>query len=372
MHIYARKLGPVSLRLLAIIIVVVLAGALLLDKFQGRMLGAMVGTTTDPRTALGERSFRASMKPRLFTLRDRTYRPFFDGLVGNRKPKQYGKRISFAIPEAFLYRVRSEPDGWSRRTTGVLIRVSSQNFKPYRTEWFPVRKEVAKDLEIDLVSPDQLELHRVKARDRRARWKEHQERRIRDKSYPFNGLKRTRYRPPDLYSARRINDELVRRGFAEVFIGIGVTPRLNKTARESRMLVSVFGNRENYETSKGCTQSPGPWPNSTRYELSRSVLQALGHRRLRHEACFRPRSPKSTYAIVQRDANGQIEFIVRCAYNSPSRFKSCKSLFFWKGIWPMSLNVTDAFENRIPEFIAKARALFDGFEVEAKRAAGHV
>ncbi len=347
-----------------IIAAVVVVGWFLIDRFQGGMLGAMVGTTTDPRTALGNRSHGFGMKPRLFTLRDATYRPFVDKFLGKRKPKQYGKRVSLAIPEAYLNVTYSEPDGWSHRTIGIAIQLSSQNFKPYRTERAIIRKAVVEHLNITLISRDEQKLRTIRDRDRRKKLSE-----IRFKAWPWEqDVARRNHRRihiPDSYARRRYDDELLRRGFTNINAGIGVTPHLTRQERERDLVRSVFRNREKYETVEGCTKSPGPWPNSVRYAPSRQLLETLKGRGLRGSACLRYGIPKNGYAFVQKDENGDIEFTTRCRTNKGSRFGSCHSFFFWKDIWPMGLVVSAPFQDRIPELIDHVRALFDEFEAEA-------
>lgn len=303
------------------------------------------------------------MEPRLFTLRDPTYRPFVDGrLLRKRRPRQYGKQVSLAIPEAYLTRIYTEPDGWGSRTVGIAIEASSQNLKPFRTEQLHIRKTVAEELNINLISQNEKRLRRERNRDRRDEL---------EKRLSKHGIQNWRFFLPDWYSRRRYDDELLRRGLTIIKAGIGASPVLMRKEQQRRLILGVFKSLEAYTNMEGCTRSPGPWPNSWRYEPLRQVLAERGPFQLNGKACFGHAAPKNSYGFVKRDQHGRIEFTAICSnYNEFGRFGFCQSRFYWKGIWSMGMSVDTPFEDQIPTLIARTRELFDGFEDTAKAIQG--
>lgn len=313
-----------------------------LDALQGRMLGAMVGTTVDPRSALGERPRSLSMERRVFTLNDTLAARAYNAKKGIETPE-----IKLAIPKAYINIVRSEKDGWfGANIHGVGLTISSENFKPYRLEYPRVHKEVLDHLGITLVK--------------------------RSERYPPKKTGIGSLRDPNalVFPSRearaRYDAELLRRGFAEIDAGIGTGAEVTVEQRTEAMLSWPFRKARSlkkFEELEGCVTSPGPYPNSVRYDHSPEVLAEFETYPRKRKSCLARRHRQGAFAVVQYDDDEQVAMTMVCRDYGP---KNCHAIFHWRVIWDAKLSINNRYLSRIPEFIEKLRALYDEFEAAAR------
>ena len=375
---------------------VVLVGLYLgLDVFRGKMLGALVGTTVDPRSALGSYVRSVSMEPVLLTLKG--------SVVQREKHKKAGietPRVSFAVPQAYLNVVRTEDEGWfGSNVTSLALQVSSENFQPYRIEFPHMRKEVLEQLDIKLVK--------------------------RSETRPPDKLRRSGPSEnelvfPDRESSRRYDAEMLRRGFTYINTGIGTNAEVDESERFRKTLFPLFGQvagispecreqlavmdapvtgeasppqacvqqmkegrqRRGYghpapviydkQTGRviiadGCTMSPGPYPNSVRFDQAPKTIPPApenGGGVSVTRACLSSGNVgRGAFAVVQYGDDGKLVAGIECL---GERFYDCHAHFYWRDIWKVGLVVDKRYLARIPEFIEKAKALYDRFEAAAR------
>ena len=311
-----------------------------LDVLQGRMLGVLVGTTVDPRSALGERPRSLSMERRVFTLNDTVA-----GLAYNAKKGIETPEIKLAIPKAYISIVRSEKDGWfGTNIHGVTLEISSENFKPYRLEHPRVSKEVLDQLGITLVRQSE--------------------------RYPKKpGLISLRNPNalvfPSPEARARYDAELLRRGFTEIIAGIGTGAEVTVEERTEAMLSWLFRKARSlkkFEELEGCVTSPGPYPNSVRYDHPPEALAEFDVYPRAIRSCLTSRHRPGAFAVMQYNDDEQVIMTMACrAYGN----KKCHADFHWRVIWDASLTVSNKYLNKIPEFIKEIKALYDSFEAAA-------
>ena len=309
-----------------------------LDVFQGKMFGMLSGTTADPRAALGTRTRSLSMEPQLFTLSDT--------VVGRERKAEKDieiPQVTLAIPKAYINVVRTEKDGWfGTNTLGVALQISSENFKPYRAEFPRVRDETLDKLNIELVTDKPSAL--------------------------FPNPERRPKVFPDADAQARYDSELLRRGFTRINTGIGTGAKLDPEKRVRSLLHFPFRNADRnikrFEALNGCVTSRGPYPNSVRYDHSPKASEPMPG--ARKTSCIRTAHQPVSFVVVQYDNDDTITMTVTCRFHSNGA-NSCHAKFYWREIWSVGLVVAADYVNRIPEFVEKTKALFDSFELAARR-----
>jgi hypothetical protein len=124
-----------------------------LDRLQGRLLGIMVGTTTDPRQASirGVRSL--SMDPVIINMIDRTaVERIRDGELG----EDIDPALSMAVPAAYITSIIMDDTGrrGSRNDIHfVQTRMLLDSDTPYWLEWARVAPIVADELGLRMLEP---------------------------------------------------------------------------------------------------------------------------------------------------------------------------------------------------------------------------
>lgn len=315
-----------------------------LNVFQGKMLGALVGTTVDPRTALGERSFSTSMDRRLFTLKGTVVRRAYDAKKGIETPQ-----IKLAVPKAYINVVRTEKEGWfGTNVNSIAILASSQNFKPYRLEYPYVRKDVLDKLNIKLVVPPPSILDR-------------------------NPDPRFKIFPNDEAKAR-YKAEMLRRNFTEIRTGISANAYLDEKDRNRRILSPLFRFSRNLnhladieeaeKGLKGCELSPGPFPNSIRLDHAPEIFAPVPKGEKRKPTCLQYRD-RMHFAILTYDDKGKLLFTTRCRDHTNGA-GSCHTFFYWRKIWKIGLNVSSKYVAHIPSYFQQTIALYESFAEAAK------
>ena len=314
-----------------------------LNLLQGRMLGALVGTTVDPRSALGQRPRSLSMERQLFTLIGADAACNYKAEKGAKTPE-----VRLAVPKAYINVIRTEDDGWfGSRISSLAFLASSQNFEPYRLEFPRVRKEVLDHLGITLVK--------------------------RSERFPKRpgisqlGDPNELIFPSDEAKAR-YDAEMLRRGFTEIRTGIGVRVYMTENCRNRNLISPLFYFLETAEELKdapGCAKSPGPFPNSVRYDNAPEVFaqpSETGKERIR--SCLWVRD-RHAFVILKYDEDGELRMALKCREHSNGA-GSCLTSFYWQTIWRLGLSVSSKYLQQIPEFVEKTKALYDSFEAAAR------
>ncbi|GAA6210665.1 hypothetical protein NBRC116602_04050 [Hyphomicrobiales bacterium 4NK60-0047b] len=315
-----------------------------LNVFQGKMLGALVGTTVDPRTALGERPYSISMDRRLFILKGTVVRRAYDAKKGIETPQ-----IKLAVPKAYINVVRTEKEGWfGTNVTSIAILASSQNFKPYRLEYPYVRKDVLDKLNIKLVVPPPSILDR-------------------------NPDPRFKIFPNDEAKAR-YKAEMLRRNFTEIRTGIGANADLDEKRRNKRLLYELFRpyrdalHLSNFADARksisGCVITTGPFPNSIRIDHAPEIFAPVPKGEKRKPTCLQYRD-RMHFAIVTYDDKGKLLFTTRCRDHTNGA-GNCHTFFYWRQIWNVGVNVSSKYVAHIPSYFQQTITLYESFAAAAK------
>lgn len=109
--------------------------------------------------------------------------------------------------------------------------------------------------------------------------------------------------------------------------------------------------------------SPGPYPNSVRYDHSpKALAQAPKGSPWIAASCLKGTLQRASFSVVQYDQDGNVSMIVICREWGD---KACVATAHWHEIWPATVYVSRAYLQRIPEFMKRLKSLYDAFEAAA-------
>ncbi|MEO0385730.1 MAG: hypothetical protein AAF234_19515 [Pseudomonadota bacterium] len=316
-----------------------------LDHLAGRILGSIVGTTTDPRHP-SIRNIRAfTMEPIHFDLFDRRAIARIEaGELEGVDPY-----FSMVVPAAYIASVITQDFGPRRerdRITSVGIEFLINNDGPFELEQERMMMIVAEDMGLRMLTPD--------------------ERNYRE-SRPWPSF-------PDQATQWRFRGEMERRGIVPVrasFMASLATPEIE---RRRNVLSSLFNGhiertpQSAFEPRDGCVVSDGPFLNSVRYDHAPEQLAAVPEElspvRIA-DSCLAT-GARDAFAVIQYNDDGDYLWAMRCADLGPGRVNNCVARFLWGDLRIGRIVVDRAHMLRMPEFIERARALFRSFRNAAE------
>lgn len=317
-----------------------------LDVFAGRILGSIVGTTTDPRHP-SIRNIRAFiMDPIRFDLFDRRAIARIEaGELEGVDPY-----LSMEVPAAYIATVITQDFGPRRerdRIASVGIEFLIDSDAPFEPERERMKMIVADEMGIPI----------LEGADPRNRWS-------------------SRPQPdyPDHETRQRFEEEMERRGIVPVkatFRAVLATPEIE---RRRHILSSLFNGhiertpRSPFEPRDGCVVSEGPFDASVRYDHAPEQLAAVPEElspvRIA-DSCLAT-GARDAFVVIQYDDNGDYLWAMRCVDLGPGRINNCVAAFLWDDLNTGVIAVNRAHMLRMPEFIERARALFQSFQDAAE------
>lgn len=333
--------------MLTVLISLGLAGGIYLglDAVAGRILGSIVGTTTDPRNP-SIRNIRAfSMEPIRFDLFD----PRAIDRIKAGELDGVDTHFSMEVPAAYVVSVITQDFGPRRerdRITSVGVEFLINSDAPFTLEQQRMMLIVAEDMGLHMLTPD--------------------ERNYRE-SRPWPSF-------PDRATQWRFREEMERRGIVPVratFRAVLATPEIE---RRRHVLGSMWvggssrAPQSSFAPKEGCMVSEGPFPNSVRYDHSPDVFDPVpeGTRRSLFRGSCMSTFSSDAFIVVQYDQNGDYLWAMNCENFGPGGINNCVAAFLWGGLNTGLVAVDRAYMLRMPEFIERARALFKSFRDAAE------
>ena len=316
-----------------------------LDNLAGRILGSIVGTTTDPRDA-SIRNIRAfTMEPIRFDLFDRRAIARIEaGELEGVDP-----HFSMVVPAAYIASVITQDFGPRRerdRITSVGIEFLINSDGPFTLEQQRMMLMVAEDMDLRMLTSD--------------------ERNYRE-SRPWPSF-------PDRATQWRFREEMERRGIVPVkatFRAVLATPEIE---RRRHVLSSLFNDhiertpQSAFESRDGCVVSEGPFPGSVRYDHAPEQLAAVPEElspfRIA-DSCLAT-GARDAFVVIQYGEDGNYLWAMTCENMGPGRVNNCLAKILWNDLHTGLVAVDRAHMLRMPEFIERARALFQSFRDAAE------
>jgi len=313
-----------------------------LDAFVGRILGSIVGTTTDPRQP-SIRNIRAfTMDPIRFDLFDRRAIARIEaGELEGVDPY-----FSMVVPAAYIASVITQDFGPRRERdtiTSVGIEFLINSDVPFQLEQERMMMIVANEMGIPI----------LEGSDPRNRWS----------SRPQPDF-------PNRETRQRFEEEMERRGIVPVSASFSVNMAAPETERRRHVFGSMWvgGNsrapQSMFASKEGCVLSEGPFPNSVRYghapEQLAAVPEELSPVRIA-DSCLAT-GARDAFVVIQYGDDGDDVWAMKCADLGPGRINNCVARFLWGDLRTGRIVVDRANMLRMPEFIERARALFQSFQ----------
>lgn len=317
-----------------------------LDVFAGRILGSIVGTTTDPRDA-SIRNIRAfTMDPIRFDLFDRRAIARIEaGELEGVDPY-----FSMVVPAAYVTSVITQDFGPRRERdtiTSVGIRFLVDSDAPFQLEQERMMMIIADEMGIPI----------LEGSDPRNRWS----------SRPQPDF-------PDRETQQRFEDEMERRSIVPISASFSVNIAAPEIERRRHVFGSGFtGHSERtpqsaFEPRDGCVVSEGPFQNSVRYDHAPDQLAAVPEElspvRIA-DSCLAT-GARDAFVVIQYNDEGDYVWTIKCADLGPGRINNCVARFLWGDLRAGRIVVDRAHMLRMPEFIERARALFQSFQDAAE------
>ena len=316
-----------------------------LDNLAGRVLGSIVGTTTDPHDA-SIRNIRAfTMEPIRFDLFDRRAIARIEaGELEGVDPY-----FSMAVPAAYVASVIIQDFGPRRerdRITSVGIEFLINSDASFTLEQQRMMLIVAEDMGLRMLTSD--------------------ERNYRE-SRPWPSF-------PDRATQWRFREEMERRGIVPVRATFTAPLAIPEIERRCNVLSSLFNghiertSQSAFEPRDGCVVSEGTFPSSVRYDHAPEQLAAVPEElspvRIA-DSCLAT-GARDAFAVIQYNEDGDYLWAMRCIDLGPDRINNCIARFLWGDLHTGIVAVNRAHMLRMPEFIERAGVLFQSFRDAAE------